>query len=110
MEKGGGKGAWSAYKAAEMAKVYEAKGGSYEDTGSNPNAAEKGEPKPKKEAVESGERKAKDAPVGAKKTQTKAKKETSTGDKGKSKSSANKAGKAKPATPGSRKQPKRGSK
>lgn len=30
MEKGGGKGAWSAYKAAEMAKVYEAKGGSYE--------------------------------------------------------------------------------
>jgi hypothetical protein len=30
MEKGGGKGAWSAYKAAEMAKVYEKKGGGYE--------------------------------------------------------------------------------
>jgi len=30
MEKGGGKGAWSAYKAAEMSKVYEKKGGGYE--------------------------------------------------------------------------------
>ena len=41
MEKGGGKGNWSAYKAAEMAKVYEAKGGGYEDSGDNPNEASK---------------------------------------------------------------------
>lgn len=30
MEKGGGKGSWSAWKASEMAKVYEKKGGGYE--------------------------------------------------------------------------------
>ncbi|EPQ31142.1 uncharacterized protein PFL1_01331 [Pseudozyma flocculosa PF-1] len=67
MEKGGGKGQWSAWKASEMSKRYEAKGGGYEDQGDNPNEASKGAPKPKKEAVEKGERKAPDAPVGEKK-------------------------------------------
>lgn len=89
MEKGGGKGQWSAWKAAEMAKKYEAKGGDYENTGDNPNKAEKGEPKPKESAVKKGERKPKGAPVGEKK-ETSAKKASSTTDK-KTKSSTSKA-------------------
>ncbi|UZJ52264.1 hypothetical protein CBS101457_001584 [Exobasidium rhododendri] len=104
MEKGGGKGSWSAWKAGEMAKVYEAKGGSYEDTGKNPNSSEKGAPKPKKEAVESGERKAKDAPVGEKKAPAKKASKDDGGEK-KKKSSAQKP--KKEPTKGSRTQPTR---
>lgn len=44
---GGGKGNWSAWKAAEMARRYEAAGGDYKDTGDNKNKAEKGEPEKK---------------------------------------------------------------
>ncbi|KAK5115977.1 hypothetical protein LTR62_000433 [Meristemomyces frigidus] len=43
----GGPGKWSAWKAGEMAKRYEAQGGDYEDTGENKNKAKKGEPERK---------------------------------------------------------------
>ncbi|KAF2770956.1 hypothetical protein EJ03DRAFT_373279 [Teratosphaeria nubilosa] len=46
-EKGGGKGSWSAWKAGEMARRYEAQGGDYKDTGDNKNKAKKGEPEKK---------------------------------------------------------------
>ena len=44
---GGGKGKWSAWKAGEMARRYEAQGGDYKDTGDNKNKAQKGEPEKK---------------------------------------------------------------
>ena len=44
---GGGPGKWSAWKAAELAKRYEAAGGDYKDTGDNKNKAQKGEPEKK---------------------------------------------------------------
>lgn len=44
---GGGKGQWSAWKAGEMARRYEAQGGDYKDTGDNKNKAQKGEPEKK---------------------------------------------------------------
>ena len=47
MEKGGGKGSWSAWKAGEMAKRYEAQGGGYEDTGDHKNKSKKGPPEKK---------------------------------------------------------------
>ncbi|GAC76116.1 predicted ABC-type transport, ATPase component [Moesziomyces antarcticus T-34] len=124
MEKGGGKGNWSAYKAAEMAKKYEAKGGGYEDTGDNANEAKTGAPKPKKEAVEKGERKDPSAPVGTPKT-----KKASNDNKDDSKTSGAKRKadedkpkeaaqpkkktsktQAKPPAKGTRTQPKRGAK
>lgn len=45
---GGGKGSWSAWKAGELARRYEAEGGDYKDTGDNKNKAQKGEPEKKK--------------------------------------------------------------
>lgn len=48
-EKGGGKGSWSAWKAGELARRYEAQGGDYEDTGANKNKAQKGTPEKKKD-------------------------------------------------------------
>ncbi|CBQ73302.1 conserved hypothetical protein [Sporisorium reilianum SRZ2] len=109
MEKGGGKGQWSAYKAAEMSKRYEAKGGDYEDTGDNPNEAKKGAPAPKKKAVESGERKDPSLPVGTPKT----KRKSDDADKDEAKEAKPKKAKTtkkdpKPATKGTRQQPKRG--
>lgn len=47
MSKGGGPGSWSAWKAGELARRYEAKGGGYKDTGSNKNKAQAGAPEPK---------------------------------------------------------------
>lgn len=47
---GGGKGSWSAWKAAEMARRYEAAGGDYKDTGDNKNKPKKGEPEKKEDA------------------------------------------------------------
>ena len=44
---GGGKGKWSAWKAGEMARRYEAQGGDYKDTGDNKNKVKKGEPEKK---------------------------------------------------------------
>ncbi len=44
---GGGKGSWSAWKAGELARRYEAQGGDYEDTGDNKNKAKKGAPEKK---------------------------------------------------------------
>lgn len=41
---GGGAGSWSAWKAGELARRYEAQGGDYKDTGDNKNKAQKGEP------------------------------------------------------------------
>lgn len=55
-------------QAAEMAKRYEAKGGGYEDTGDNANEAKTGPPKPKKEAIERGERKDPSEAVGTPKS------------------------------------------
>ncbi|RMY38432.1 hypothetical protein D0865_13098 [Hortaea werneckii] len=43
----GGKGSWSAWKAGELSKRYEAAGGDYEDTGDNKNKAQKGAPEKK---------------------------------------------------------------
>lgn len=111
MEKGGGKGNWSAWKAAEMAKVYEAKGGDYTDTGDNPNQAKKGDPAPKKSAVESGERKDPSAAVGTPKTakrKSDAKEDTKEEAKEKPKKAKTTKKEAKPATKGTRTQPKRG--
>lgn len=121
MEKGGGKGQWSAWKASEMAKRYEAKGGDYEDTGDNANEAKKGNPKPKKEAVEKGERKDPSEPVGTSKSKnnsekkneasepeesgSKRKPESKSGNGAKSKKAKKEA---KPPTKGTREQPKRG--
>lgn len=44
---GGGKGSWSAWKAGELARRYEAQGGDYEDTGDNKNKSQKGAPEKK---------------------------------------------------------------
>jgi hypothetical protein len=44
---GGGAGSWSAWKAGELARRYEAQGGDYEDNGENKNKAQKGEPEKK---------------------------------------------------------------
>lgn len=49
MSKGGGPGSWSAWKAGELARRYEAKGGGYKDTGENKNKAQPGAPEKKKE-------------------------------------------------------------
>ncbi|TKY89248.1 hypothetical protein EX895_001779 [Sporisorium graminicola] len=114
MEKGGGKGQWSAWKAAEMSKRYEAKGGEYQDTGDNPNQAKKGAPAPKKNAIESGQRKDPSLPVGTAKTKRKSDTNADDGDKDNQKETA-KSKKAKttktdskPVTKGTRQQPKRG--
>ena len=47
---GGGKGNWSAWKAAEMSKRYEARGGDYIDKGDHKNKAKKGEPEKKEDS------------------------------------------------------------
>ncbi|KAK5134445.1 hypothetical protein LTR08_006492 [Meristemomyces frigidus] len=47
-EKGGGAGSWSAWKAGEMARRYEAQGGGYKDTPGSKNKALKGPPVEKK--------------------------------------------------------------
>ncbi|KAI6838557.1 hypothetical protein KC340_g3648 [Hortaea werneckii] len=43
----GGKGSWSAWKAGELSRRYEAAGGDYKDTGDNKNKAQKGAPEKK---------------------------------------------------------------
>jgi len=47
MSKGGGPGSWSAWKAGELARQYEAKGGGYIDKGEHKNKSQKGAPEPK---------------------------------------------------------------
>ncbi|CZT24755.1 uncharacterized protein RCC_10483 [Ramularia collo-cygni] len=47
-EKGGGKGKWSAWKAGEMARRYEAQGGGYKNVPGSKNKPKKGEPEKKK--------------------------------------------------------------
>lgn len=47
MEKGGGAGSWSAWKAGELARRYEAQGGGYLDKGEHKNKPQKGAPEPK---------------------------------------------------------------
>lgn len=44
---GGGKGSWSAWKAGEMARRYEERGGDYEDEAGSKNKAKKGPPEKK---------------------------------------------------------------
>lgn len=48
MSKGGGPGSWSAWKAGELARRYEAQGGGYVDKGDHKNKSQKGPPEPKK--------------------------------------------------------------
>jgi len=55
--KGGGPGSWSAWKAGEMARRYEAKGGDYEDTGENKNKSQKGAPEKKEEGAKKEDKK-----------------------------------------------------
>ncbi|RMY31429.1 hypothetical protein D0866_07296 [Hortaea werneckii] len=43
------KGNWSAWKAGELSKRYEAAGGDYKDTGDNKNKAQKGAPEKKED-------------------------------------------------------------
>lgn len=47
MAKGGGPGSWSAWKAGELARRYEAQGGGYKDKGDHKNKSQKGAPEPK---------------------------------------------------------------
>jgi len=47
MSKGGGPGSWSAWKAGELARRYEAEGGGYIDKGDHKNKSQKGAPEPK---------------------------------------------------------------
>ncbi|KAF2036375.1 hypothetical protein EK21DRAFT_84066 [Setomelanomma holmii] len=44
---GGGKGQWSAWKAAKLSKEYEKKGGGYENEAGSKNEPKKGTPQPK---------------------------------------------------------------
>ena len=44
---GGGKGSWSAWKAGELSRRYEAAGGDYIDRGDNKNKPKKGQPEKK---------------------------------------------------------------
>lgn len=44
MSKGGGAGSWSAWKAGELAKRYEAAGGGYKDKGEHKNKSKTGPP------------------------------------------------------------------
>jgi len=44
---GGGKGSWSAWKAGELARRYEAQGGEYNDTPGSKNKPKKGPPEKK---------------------------------------------------------------
>lgn len=44
---GGGKGNWSAWKAGEMARRYEAQGGGYKNTPGSKNKPKKGAPEKK---------------------------------------------------------------
>lgn len=111
MEKGGGKGQWSAWKAAEMSKRYEAKGGTYQDTGDNPNQAKTGAPTPKKEAINKGERKDPSEAVGTPKKRKADAKDDRAKSESKEKSKKPRTKKEpKPATKGTREQPKRGAK
>ncbi len=48
LEKGGGKGSWSAWKAMELGKRYEAKGGGYKAKEDSKNEPKKGAPQKKK--------------------------------------------------------------
>ena len=47
LEKGGGKGNWSAWKATELAKRYEARGGGYKEKADSKNKPKKGAPERK---------------------------------------------------------------
>ena len=47
LEKGGGKGSWSAWKAGELSKRYEARGGGYIAKEDSKNKPEKGAPQKK---------------------------------------------------------------
>ena len=48
MAKGGGSGSWSAWKASELSKRYEARGGGYIPKEDSKNEAKKGAPQKKK--------------------------------------------------------------
>lgn len=93
MSKGGGPGSWSAWKAGELARRYEAQGGGYKDKGDHKNKSQKGAPEPKdpkdkkenaaeknhrekeeREANESGKEAKKDDSKGAEKKSGKGKK------------------------------------
>lgn len=52
MSKGGGPGSWSAWKAGELARRYEAQGGGYLDKGEHKNKSQKGPPEKKQKQEE----------------------------------------------------------
>lgn len=52
MSKGGGPGSWSAWKAGELARRYEAQGGGYVDKGEHKNKSQKGPPEKKQKKDE----------------------------------------------------------
>ncbi|KAK5944921.1 hypothetical protein PMZ80_002123 [Knufia obscura] len=92
MSKGGGPGSWSAWKAGELARQYEAKGGGYKDKGDHKNKSERGAPQPKdpKDKKESApekahrekvEREKKDSDGGQKKEEGKKEEGKATGGK-----------------------------
>lgn len=102
MSKGGGPGSWSAWKAGELARRYEAQGGGYIDKGEHKNKSQKGPPEKKqkqeekkddKKAEEKKEEKSKDADKEKKeekedKEEKKEEGKTSKGGTGKGKASA----------------------
>ncbi|OAL51139.1 hypothetical protein IQ07DRAFT_413446 [Pyrenochaeta sp. DS3sAY3a] len=55
---GGGKGQWSAWKAAKLSKEYEKKGGGYENEAGSKNEPKKGTPEKKPAAKKKAEEKA----------------------------------------------------
>lgn len=71
LEKGGGKGSWSAWKAGELAKRYEAEGGGYKDKGDHKNKSKPGAPEKK----ENGDSKSSGKKSGKKDTKKKSDKE-----------------------------------
>ncbi|GAM82386.1 hypothetical protein ANO11243_003650 [Dothideomycetidae sp. 11243] len=57
LDKGGGKGSWSAWKAGELSRRYEAAGGGYKNVAGSKNKPQKGEPEKKSDAQKNDEEK-----------------------------------------------------
>ena len=56
LEKGGGKGSWSAWKAGELSKRYEARGGGYKNQEGSKNKPKKGAPEKKDDGRKKGKK------------------------------------------------------
>jgi len=96
MSKGGGPGSWSAWKAGELARRYEAQGGGYKDKGDHKNKSQQGAPEPKdpKDKKESAAEKAhREKEEREKKESHDGKKEDGKKDEGKKEDSKGSSGK-----------------